>query len=205
MLALPPPDPGFELLIASQGMSDGISQTRGIQVIPRAFVGVGAFRVGGQWRNVDSPRHTGIVALFFELSSEVRKFQLDGAILYRMRTGVKGDIAGKPWGFSGSATRTFGRISLRIRADYDPKDFGGGNSLFMEFGPTVKPDNLTRISANVGRRECAGCRDYTSYNVGVSRSFPGGATLDARFYGTDRYKLGPKYSARVVVSARLAL
>jgi hypothetical protein len=42
---LPPADPGIELTVASHGMSKGLGQTEGPQIVPRAFA-----RFGRSWR-----------------------------------------------------------------------------------------------------------------------------------------------------------
>ena len=43
---LPPPDPAIELFVASRGMTQGLSQSDGPQVIPRAYVRFGEVQVG---------------------------------------------------------------------------------------------------------------------------------------------------------------
>ena len=48
MFALPPFDPGFEMVVSSRGMSKGIEQADERQVIPKAYVHVGDLQFGGQ-------------------------------------------------------------------------------------------------------------------------------------------------------------
>lgn len=204
-LALPPPEPGFEIVVSSHGMSQGLSQTDGIQIIPRFFVQTGAARIGAQWKNIDSQSANGVAALFLKLSRKVGKYRLDAGVAYRIRTGAKASSDAQAWEFSGGCRREFGRLRLRISADYSPKEFGSGESLYIEMGPTFDVSKVTTVSANVGRRERDGSPDYTSLNAGISRVVRQKLSLDARYYNTNRNDLGARYRGRIVFSARLAL
>src|SRR4051794_40257961 len=118
MPALPPPQPGFEIFIASHGMSQGLSQTEGVQVIPRAVVRIGRAQVGGQWRNIDSPIANGIAAVFVKAGGNIGRLRLDGGVAYRFRTAAKVPSHSEAWEFSAGAARSFGRFGLRVRAEY---------------------------------------------------------------------------------------
>ena len=205
LLALPPPDPGFELVLASQGMSQGISQTDGIQVVPRAYVRIGSAQIGGQWRNIRSRSATGVAAFFLKFSGKVGGTQLEAGAAYRVRTGVKTSADSKAWEFSGGARKNFGRLGLRIGAEYSPIEFGDGQSLYVDLGPAFDVDQVTKVSVNIGRRERDGGPDYTSFNAGISRVIGRRLTLDARYYRTDRAGLDARYRGRLILSTRLAL
>lgn len=205
LLALPPPDPGFELVIASQGMSQGVSQTDGIQVIPRAYVRIGRAQIGGQWRNIRSRSATGVAAFFLKCSGKVGGTQLEAGAAYRIRTGVNGSADSEAWEFSGGAKRSFGRLGLRIGAEYSPEEFDDGQSLYVDLGSAFDIDRVSTVSVNIGRRERDGGPDYTSFNAGISRVIERRLTLDARYYTTDRAGIDARYRGRLVLSTRLAL
>lgn len=205
LLALPPPDPGFELVLASQGTSQGVAQTDGVQVIPRAYVRIGSAQIGGQWRNIRSRSATGVAAFFLKFSGKVGGTQLEAGVAHRLRTGVKGSTDAKAWEISGGARRSFGRVGLRFSAEYSSKEFENGPSLYVDMGPAFDVDKVTKVSANIGRRERDGGPDYTSFNAGISRVIERRLTLDARYYTTDRAGIDARYRGHLVLSTRLAL
>jgi hypothetical protein len=202
---LPPPDPALELFVASQGMSQGLSQTEGAQVIPRAYLRLGDVHAGLFWRNIDSPVATGILAVFARASRKHRATQLDLTALYRTRTGAQRPTVRHAWEFDATLRQGFGRLGLRLNAEFAPREFELGKSWFVEFGPSFQIAKGTNLFANIGRRERSGAPDYHSINIGLSRAVGGKIVLDARYYTTDRSELGPRYAGRFVLSARLSL
>ena len=202
--ALPPPDPGFEISLASRGVSQGVVQTDGVQIIPRAFVRIGAVQIGAQWKNVSNPSASGVAALFLRANQTFGETQIDARAAYRIRTGTQASADIGAWEFSGGASRRFGRLGLRINAEYSPKDFESGQSLYLEWGSTVDVGQATTISANLGRRERDRGPDYTSFNAGISRLFQQRLLLDGRYHRTNRSELGPRFQGRLVFSARLS-
>lgn len=201
---LPPPDPAFEITLSSQGMSQGLSQTDGIQIVPRAFVRLGRARIGAQWRNISSPTADGVLALFVRYRHDFDKGWIDAGIVYRIRTGANPSSDSEAWEFNVGARRSFGKLGLRLSADYAPQEFGSGRSLYVELGPSFDIAAV-RLSANLGRRERAGGPDYTALNVGAGLSLPQGLTFDVRYYRTDRSRLGARFQDRLVLSVQLAL
>ncbi|HYC94102.1 MAG TPA: TorF family putative porin [Sphingomicrobium sp.] len=205
MWDLPPPDPGIEIVVATRGMSKGVAQTEGPQLIARPFVQLGPVQVGAQWKNVSSPVAGGEAAAFANVAPKLGKFQLNLGIAYKFQTGVKEPTDDKSWEFTGSVARKFGKMSLRLAAVYSPDDLGGARrSIFIEGGPTVEIDKSTRISAAIGRRDRIKGDDYTAFNVGVTRTIFKGVTLDARFYGTNRSDISEFFEDRFVATARMA-
>ena len=205
MWDLPPPDPGIEVVVASRGMSKGVAQTEGPQVIVRPFVQTGPVQLGGQWKNISSAVAGGEAALFANVAPKVSGFQLNLGVAFKMQTGVQAPTDDKSWEFTGNVTRKFGKLSLRLAAVYSPDDLGGARrSLFVEGGPTLEIGKTTRLSAAIGRRDRVNGDDYTAFNAGVSKTLFKGVTLDARFYGTNRSDLGEFLEDRLVVSARMA-
>jgi hypothetical protein len=204
-LALPPPDPGFEILLSTRGVSQGLVQTDGQQLVPRLFVRIGEAQIGAQWKNIDAPSAKGVAAFFVKLNHKTGKGQIDAGVAYRVRTGLKAPADGEAWEFMAGARRDFGPLALRASVEYSPEEFGSGKSLYVELGPALQLDAATRLSAAAGRRERERAPDYSTFNFGVSRIFRQKLTIDARYYDTNRGELGRPYRARVIFSARLAL
>lgn len=206
MWDLPPPDPGFEITVASRGMSKGIAQTVGVQAIPKAFVQLGQVQLGGQWKNVSSPAADGEAAAFVNYTPKLGPFQLTLGAAYKFQTGVTGNPDADSFEFTGAVSRKFGRLGLRAAAIFSPDDLGGTRrSLYLEGGPSFDIDKTMRLSANIGRRSRQGSPDYTSFNAGISKSLWNKLTLDLRYYDTAQGELGEIYGNRIVVSGRLAL
>ena len=204
-LALPQPNPGFEMIVSRPGMSQGLAQTDGIQLFPRAFLQVGAVRIGGQWRYIDSPIANGVGAVYISTAHKIGQLQVEGVARYRFKTGAKGPADPTAWEFSLNAKRSFGSVGLRFDSDYSPDEFGRGPSLWLQAGPTIAIGKWTQISANVGRRERNSDPDYTAFNAGISRVLAKPLTIDLRYYATDRREFGERYRGRIVLSARAAL
>lgn len=206
MLDLPPLDPGIEMIIATRGMSKGIAQTEGPQLIAKPYVQLGKMQVGGQWKNVTSATAGGEAALFANIAPKVGQFQLQVGVAYKFQTGVQGPTDNKSWEFTGSVSRTFGRANLRMAATYSPDDLGGAKqSLFLEGGASLELGKKTRVSGAVGHRDRADGANYTAWNAGVAATIFNGVTLDVRYYATDRGEIGEFFDDRIVAQARIAL
>jgi len=201
---LPQPHPGFEISIATRGMSQGLSQTDGIQIIPRAFVRIGPIQLGGQWRNVSNPAANGVAAFFARVSRRAGGTQIDLGAAYRIRTGTGAHPDSRAWEFSLGARTILGKTALRLSVEYSPREFEHGPALYIEGGATFGVGRATSVSVNLGRRESEGGPDYTSFNAGITRIVRQRLSLDARYYETDRSALGARYRGRIILAARLA-
>ena len=198
-------DPGIEIVVASRGISKGIGQTEGPQVVARPFVQVGPVQLAVQWKNVSSDVANGEGAASVSLSPKLGQFQLGLGISHKFQTGVREPTDDHSWEFTGSVTRWFGKLGLRMAAVYSPDDLGGaGHSLFIEGGPTLELDKSTRLSAGIGHRSRIDGADYTAFNVGLAKTILQGVTFDVRWFDTNRSDLGFPYQGRAVVSARMA-
>lgn len=205
ILGLPPADPGFELFAASRGMSEGLLQTNGPQVIPRATLRIGVVQAGAQWRNITSPIASGIAALFVKWSRKRGRTQIELALFDRYRTGTRAAVARQAWEIDGALRHSFGKLGLRMIAEYSPKEFEAGPSLYVEGGSNFLVATGTSLSVNVGRRERKGAPRYTTFNAGLTQVLGRAASLDARLYGTNHGERGARYQTRFIVSARLTL
>ena len=202
---LPPLDPAIELFVASHGMTQGLSQSDGPQIIPRAYLRMGQVQVGAFWRNIDSQVASGIGVLFARASVKRQSTQADFVVLYRTRTGARRPTVLHAWELDTTVRHSFGRVGVRVNAEYAPREFELGPSLFVEIGPTLRLAKGTNLFANLGRRERSGAPEYTAINFGISGAVGKKLVIDGRYYATDRSRLGPRYHGRLVFSARLSL
>ena len=200
---LPPPDPGVEIVLATRGMSKGLSQTDGPQVLGKAFLALGDFQAGGQWKNVNSSSADGEASFFITAARKVGTVQLSGGVAYKALTGLDSPADSTCWEFTGSASRKFGPVTARVNAIFSPDDLGSARrSLFVEAGPAVQLAKGWTASAAAGVRRRVNGADYTAFNAGVTKA-AGPFQLDLRYYDTNRSGLGTAYHARIVASARL--
>ena len=205
MWDLPPPDPGFEISVASRGMSKGVAQTDGVQFIPKAHLQIGDVQIGGQWKNVTSTVADGEAAVSVTYAPKVGPYQLSFGGAYKFQTNVKSETDDTSWEFTGSASRKFDRLTVKGSAVYSPDDLGtSGHSLYLEGGPSFEINGTTRVSANIGHRTREAGVDYTSFNAGISKTLFKKATFDLRYYDTAQSDLGEIYHGRVVLSGKLA-
>jgi len=203
MFALPPFDPGIELVVSSRGMSKGIEQADEPQVIPKLYLQVGDVQVGGQWKNVTSATANGEAAAFVNATRKVGAFQFAIGAAYKFQTGARPGTDSDSLELTGGVTRKMGKLSLKANAIYSPDDLGAArHSLYLEAGPSLDITKSLRLSANVGRRTRKGSPDYTSMNVGATETLFRGFALDLRYYRTNRGELGKIYRPRLVLAGR---
>lgn len=205
--ALPPPVPAFDLTLATHGMSKGISQTDGPQAIPRISLKSGGFQAGALWKNVKSGQGAGEAQLFVGWSGKAAGFDVGAMAAHKTETGITNRKAdNSSWEFTGTAARKFSKtFGFKATVIYSPDDLGAAKrSLYAEAGPTLALPQGFSASAAIGRRDRVGAPNYTSYNVGMTKTVANRMTLDVRYYDTDRHELGDVYAARLVGSVRLA-
>ena len=204
MFDLPPPNPGMEFSIASRGISKGIAQTDGPQLLARAFADVGEVQVGGQWKNVTSPVAKGEGAAFVTWKHKFGRVQATLGATFKFQTGVTEPADAKALELNGSLAPKWGKAGIRLAAIYSPDDLGSaGRSLYVEAGPSYDLTGTLRLSAAVGRRQRVRSPDYTSFNAGLTKTIDK-LSLEARYYRTAQNDLGDPYCPRLVVTARLA-
>jgi hypothetical protein len=204
MFDLPPPDPGIEFSVASRGMSKGIAQTDGVQMIIKASAKSGPLEIGGQWKNVDSPAAKGEAAVFVNVVHAIGKVRLNGGVAYKFQTWTTGNPDSDSFEFTGGATASLGRLALRATAIYSPDDLGSAKrSLYLEGGPAFDLTKTLRVSANIGRRERVLAPDYTAFNAGITKTFAKTIAVDLRYYDTAQSELGPPFERRFVATGRV--
>jgi hypothetical protein len=200
---LPPPDPGVEIVLSSRGMSKGIAQTDGPQVIGKGFLRFGDVQAGLQWKNVTSTSADGEGAAFVSVLRKFGSLQLTGGIAYKFQTGVRGHPDSRSWEFTAGASRKFGPVTARLNAVFSPDDLGSARrSLFVEAGPAVQLGKGWTASAAIGHRGRQNGTDYTAFNAGIGKSV-GPVQFDLRYYDTNRSD-AEIYRGRIVASVRVS-
>ena len=205
MIDLPQLDPGIEVVVASRGMSKGIAQSEGPQLIVRPLVKLGDVQIGAQWKNVTSAVAGGEGAVFVGLTRDLAGFQLSLQAAHKFQTGVREPADDHSWEFTAGLTRKLGPVTLRGSLVYSPDDLGGAErSVYWEAGPALDLGKKFKAFANIGHRARRLGDDYTSFNAGASTSIVPRVTLDLRWYDTTRHELGENFRGRAVATARMA-
>jgi hypothetical protein len=200
---LPPPIPGVVISIATRGMSKGIAQTDGPQLVGKTFIRINALQAGVQWKNVNSTSSAGEASAFINLTRKFGSLQLSGGVARKFQTGVRNPTDSSSWEFSAAASRKFGAIALRTNAVFSPDDLGSARrSLFVEAGPVVQLGKGWTASASLGHRSRVAGTDYTAFNTGIGKAV-GPVQIDLRYYDTNRAN-DEFYRARIVGLARLS-
>ena len=201
MFALPPFDPGLEMVVSSRGMSKGIEQADEPQVIPKAYVDIGVLEFGGQWKNVTSSTGTGEASAFVSASHDLGPYSFSIGAAYKVQTGAVPGADTDSLELSAGASRSFGRLSVAANAYYTPDDLGNTRrSLYVEAGPAFALTKTLRLSANVGRRTRVNGADYLAGSIGFTKTFARHLGIDLRLYQTNRRDLGDVYRRRVVIA-----
>ena len=204
MLSFPSPDPGIEISAFSQGMSKGLRQTEGLQVLVRPEVAIGPLFVGAFYKNVTSPTADGEAAFLAGLRHRAGGFDLAISAAYKWNTAARAQADRDCLEFTATASRRFGRVTPRIHLIYSPDDLGGTRaSLYAEAGASFSLFAGASVSANVARRSRDGGPDYTAFNAGASYAITRNITAELRYYDTARSRLGVIYEPRLVASARV--
>jgi len=203
MFAIPSPDPGIEISVLSQGMSKGLRQSDGLQVIVRPEVAFGPLFVAAQYKNITSPTADGEAGVLAGLRGRVGGFDLAFSATYNWNTNARRQADRDRLELGATASRRFGRLTPRISIVYSPDDLGATRaSLYAEAGAALSLFTGANLSANVARRERDGGPDYTAFNAGLSYALTHSITADLRYYDTAQSRLGAIYRARLVASVR---
>ena len=203
MFAIPSPDPGIEISIASQGMSKGLRQSDGVQVVVHPELAIGPLFVAASYKNVTSPTADGEAALLAGLRGRVGGFDLSVSGAYKWNTNARRQADRDCIEFTAAASRRFGRVTPRISLIYSPDDLGGTRaSLYAEAGASLSLFHGASFSANVAHRWRDNGPDYAAFNAGLSYTVTRNFTADLRYYSTDESRLGAIYRPRLVASLR---
>lgn len=203
MFEPPPPDPGIEIIVASQGISKGIRQTDGPQFLVRPTLAIGRATVGAYAKNITSPDAEGEAGLFVGYSARIGSVELSPTASYKRWLGTEGRPDAAAWEFGLSAARGFGAVTPRLGLYYTPDDLGGtGESLYVEAGAALRLSGAFSIGASLARRERTGGPDYAAFSLGATYMISRAIAAEVRLYDTDRSGLGAVYAPRLVASLR---
>ena len=204
MFSPPSPDPGIEISAFSQGMSKGLRQSEGVQILVRPEVAVGPLFAGAFYKNVTSPTADGEAAVLAGLRRRIGGFDLAASAAYKWNTGARAQADRDCIEFTVTASRRFGPLTPRINLIYSPDDLGGTRaSLYAEAGASFSLFAGASLSANVARRTRDGGPDYVAFNAGASYAITSNVTAELRYYDTAQSRIGVIYEPRLVASARV--
>lgn len=199
----PPPDPGIEIVLATKGMSKGLSQTDDAQLVVRGELAFGSFFLGGLAKNLDAPNTEG--ELQFSAGGKTKLAGFDVTVSAAAKkwvdtTGHPDDVAAE---LNFTASRAFGKLTPRVQVIYSPDDLGSTtHSTFAEAGLGFKIHPKLQLSANLGRRERGNSPDYWAGNVGAAFTISRNFTAELRYYDTDKSNLDEPFERRLVGAIR---
>lgn len=198
-------NPGVEISIASRGMSKGVAQTDGPQLITKGLVEIGPVQSGVQWKNVTSSVAEGEGSIFANWQRKFGVTQLTLGAALKFQTGISERTDDKALELNGTLSLKWRNLGARANLVFSPNDLGPTKqSVYVEGGPVLNLTDTLRVSSNFGLRRRYGNPDYTTLNAGISKTV-GKLTFEARYYRTTKGELGEIYQPRAVVSVRLAL
>ena len=202
MIDLPPPDPGIEISLASQGISKGLRQTDGPQLLARGEIVFGPLFVASYLKNVSGPASDGETAAIIGLRGPAGGFDLVGSAAWKFGVAPVG-FDDQALEINVAASRHIGIVTPRLSLTWSPDELGTTRrSLYTEAGATIAVAPHATVSAAVARRDRDGAPDYTAFNIGASYTFAEHFTVDVHWYDTDRSRLGEIYENRAVASIR---
>ena len=204
MIDLPPPEPSLQIVLASEGMSKGLKQTDGPQLLVRGGVAFGPVAVEAYGKNVLSGQDEGVESgLGLALRRDVAGFSLSARAGAKWLVWIDGPVDDNAFEFQVSASRRLGPVRASATVTYSPDDLGStGESLYYEAGLSWQVRPRTRISGGVGHRERDGGPDYASFNGGITQQLVPHVEADLHYYSTDREALGAAFHGRLVASLK---
>jgi hypothetical protein len=203
MIDLPPPVPHIEFVLASTGISKGLQQTEGPQVLIRPELEIGPISLLGYWKNVDSPAADGEAGASLQVEQELAGFDFTGAVQFKRSTGAERTVDREALELIATSTREIGPLRARAGLVYSPDDLGStGRSIYWEGQLGFAVREGTRVTASLSRRERDGAPDYTAFNFGVTQTLWRGISADLRYFDTAQSELGEAYRSRFVAAVR---
>lgn len=204
MYDLPPPTPTVQIELASTGMSKGLAQTRGPQLVVRPGLEFGAFSIEGLARNIESGDDDGIeLQAFAVVATEAGGFKLSGRGGLKSVYEIEGQADRRAFEARVDVGRKFGKVNATVSLTYSPDDVGSTRqSTLVEGALAWDVRKGTKVGARLGRRERSGGPDYTAFNVGITQDIIPHLAADLRVYDSGSSDLGYAYKRRLVAALR---
>ena len=197
-----PPIPSIEFNVSSTGMSKGIAQTTGPQLLMRGELAFGTLFIGGYVKNVDSSSSDGEAAALVGVRTRAVGFDLSASAAWKRALDPAPRSDRNALELSATVSRKMGPVTPRVSAVWSPDDLGGTRqTLFAETGASYAFSSSLLASAALGRRQRGGGPDYTAWNAGLTWTGLKPVSIDARYYDTSGGSAQP-FRRRLVVSAR---
>ena len=205
MLDLPPPVPAIEYSIASRGISKGLAQTTGPQMLARGELGFGKLFLGAYAKNIDSLSVEGEAVAVAGIRTKAGKFDLSASAAWKRSIEPVPGADANALELNASVARKLGPLTPKLSLIWSPDDLGStGRSLFAEASAAYRLTPTLSASLAAARRERTGGVDYTAWNAGLAWNAHKKITFDLRYYDTDGGRSYP-FRARGVVTARVKL
>jgi hypothetical protein len=202
MPGLAVPVPAIEFNLSSTGMSKGLAQTTGPQLLARGEVAFGALLIGAYAKNVDSTTSDGEAGALVGVRTKQGGFDLAAGAVVKRAVNPAPSTDATALELNASASRKLGRTTIRASAVWSPDDLGSTrHSAFAEAGAAYRLSSTVSASAAFGLRRRAAAADYDAWNAGVTWAPLRALSFDLRYYDTDGGTSQP-YRARAVLSAR---
>ena len=200
-----PPKPAVELSVATEGISKGLRQTEGPQVVGALRLNAKPAYVGVSYKNVDSAVSDGEAAAFVGADGKFGGFELKSRAALKISEDWP-DTDPTAGEFTVEAIRKLGPVKANLLLVYSPDDLGSTEqTLFAEAGAAYEIFKGTEVVGALGRRERDGGPDYTAFNFGLSQAVTKQIAVDVRYYDTDEHEQGENYEGRVVARVRVKL
>lgn len=202
---LPPVSPTVEVSVANQGVSKGVLEESGVQVVGGIRFDLGKHMyVIVQGKNVDTEGAGAELKGGIGAKTVVHGVELKGEVAHKHLTDAPAGVDADAFEFTAGAKTNVGPVVVGATAVYSPNDFGATkDSLYLEGTAAVEVAKGTTISGGVGRRNRDGAKDYTAFNAGVTQELAKGVEVDVRYYDTAQNEYGRTFKDRVVAALRL--
>jgi hypothetical protein len=202
MFSLPPPDPAIEISAFSQGVSKGLRQTEGVQIVVRPEIAIGPLVVLGYYKNVGGPAD-GEGGTGLGLRRRLGGFDLAASALYKWNISGPASADRSALELSAVASRRVGPVTPRLSVTWSPDELGATRtSLYVEGGASIGLFAGASLSANISRRQRDGAPDYTAFNAGATYAITRNLSAELRYYDTAQGRLGAIYRPRLVAALR---
>lgn len=203
MIDLPPPDPAIEIVAATRGMSKGLAQTDGPQIVVRPEIAFGPIFFGGYVKNVSNPQDGWEAGALLGARHRIAGIDWTASLARKTLLGMSRTVDDEAMEFALGGRAELGPARFNVTYAHSPNDLGStGRSHYADAGASVAVRKSARIGGSISRRERTGGPDYTAFNFGITQTLTKQFVADVRYFDTAQSGLGNAYSARIVASLR---